>query len=379
MNIIIAPDSFKECLSAKEVAAHISKGIFQVMPKAVVREIPISDGGEGILDVLVEGVGGTYVSIKVFDPLLRKVDSQYGILKDNKTAIIEMAKASGLELLKEEEKNPMITTTYGTGQLIKDALDKGCTKIIIGIGGSATNDAGVGMLKALGAKFLDKNGKSIPEGGVGLSDLEKIDLSNFDERIRNCEFVVACDVSNPLTGINGASFVYGAQKGGNNDDLKVLDGNLEHFANIIKSDLKIDIANAPGAGAAGGTGAALMAFMNGELEQGVNLILETLGIEEFVERADLIFTGEGKIDEQTLNGKTIAGISKLAKKHNVPVIVITGKIGENIEGMYDLGVKAIYSIVNQPMPLQKAIDDAPLLIQQCVSNVMRTIKQFRLK
>lgn len=379
MNIIVAPDSFKECLSAKNVAANISKGIFQVMPKAMVHEIPISDGGEGLLEVLVEGVGGKFINVKVFDPLWREIQSQYGILKDGKTAIIEMAKASGLELLKEEEKKPLVTSTYGTGQLIKDALDKGCTKIIIGIGGSATNDAGVGMLKALGAQFFDKYGKPIAEGGGSLNNLEKIDVSNFDQRIKNCEVVVACDVSNPLIGKNGASFVYGAQKGGNAEDLKVLDENLTHYANVIKFDLNIDIANVPGAGAAGGTGAALMAFMNGKLEHGISLILDTLGMEAFIRKADLVFTGEGKIDEQTLYGKTISGIAKMAKKHDVPVIVITGKMGENIGGIYDLGVHAIYSIVNQPMALKKAIDDAPLLIQQCVNNIMRTIKQFNVK
>tara|TARA_R110002049_G_scaffold9962_2_gene49672 strand:- start:46821 stop:47960 length:1140 start_codon:yes stop_codon:yes gene_type:complete len=379
MNIIIAPDSFKECLSAKDVAANISIGIRQVMPKAMVNKIPISDGGEGILEVLVEGVGGRFVAVTVFDPLMREIEGQYGILKDDKTAIIEMAKASGLELLKEEEKNPLITSTFGTGQLIKHALDKGCEKIIIGIGGSATNDGGAGMLRALGAKFLGNNGEDVSEGGGSLNDLVRIDISNFDQRIKDCEIVVACDVSNPLIGTNGASFVYGAQKGGSPEHLKMLDKNLAHFADVIKSDLNIDIANVPGAGAAGGTGAALMAFMNGKLEQGIGLILDTLEMESFIKKADLVFTGEGKIDKQTLYGKTISGIAKMAKKHDVPVIVITGKMGENITGIYDLGVSAIYSIVNQPMALKNAIEEAPFLIQQCVNNIMRTIKQYNVK
>lgn len=377
MNIIIAPDSFKECLSAKEVATNISKGIRAVMPNATIREIPISDGGEGILDVLLDGVGGKRIAMEVRDPLSRNINSHYGILSDNKTAIIEMAKASGLELLKEEEKNPLTTSTYGTGQLIKDALDKGCKKIIVGIGGSATNDGGAGMVRALGAKFLDKNGKDIPEGGGALNKLDHIDLSGFDQRIKEVEVVVACDVSNPLIGPKGASMVYGAQKGGSREDLKVLDKNLAHYSAIIKNGLKIDIANMPGAGAAGGTGAALMAFMNGKLENGINLILETLGMEQFMKKADLVFTGEGKIDGQTLHGKTISGIAKMAKEHGVPVIVITGKVDGNIDGLYALGVTSIYSIVNGPMDLTAAVKNAPFLIRQSIENIMRTIDRFR--
>lgn len=377
MNIIIAPDSFKECLSAKEVAINISEGIRNVMPGATLRQMPISDGGEGILDVLLDGVGGKRIAVEVRDPLSRRINSHYGILGDNRTAIIEMAKASGLELLKEEEKNPLTTSTYGTGQLIKDALDKGCKKIIIGIGGSATNDGGAGMIRALGAKFLDKNGKDIPEGGGALNELDHIDLSGFDQRIENIEVVVACDVSNPLTGPKGASMVYGSQKGGSMEELQVLDKNLEYYASVIKKELKIDIANMPGAGAAGGTGAALMAFMDGKLENGINLILKTLGMEQFMKKADLVITGEGKIDEQTLHGKTISGIAKMAREHNVPVIVITGKVEGNIDGLYDLGVTSIYSIANRPMELKEAVRDAPFLIRQGVGNIMRTIDRFR--
>jgi len=377
MNIIIAPDSFKECLSAKEVAINISEGIRNVMPGATLRQMPISDGGEGILDVLLDGVGGKRIAVEVRDPLSRRINSHYGILGDNRTAIIEMAKASGLELLKEEEKNPLTTSTYGTGQLIKDALDKGCKKIIIGIGGSATNDGGAGMIRALGDKFLDKNGKDIPEGGGALNELDHIDLSGFDQRIENIEVVVACDVSNPLTGPKGASMVYGSQKGGSMEELQVLDKNLEYYASVIKKELKIDIANMPGAGAAGGTGAALMAFMDGKLENGINLILKTLGMEQFMKKADLVITGEGKIDEQTLHGKTISGIAKMAREHNVPVIVITGKVEGNIDGLYDLGVTSIYSIANRPMELKEAVRDAPFLIRQGVGNIMRTIDRFR--
>ena len=377
MNIVIAPDSFKECLSAKEVATAIAMGIFEAISDVEVFKIPISDGGEGLLETLMQGAGGKFVEVVVKDPLMRSITASYGILEDKKTAVIEMALASGLELLKENEKNPMLTSTYGTGQLIKDALDNGCTKIIIGIGGSATNDGGAGMARALGAKFLNKKGEELNEGGGSLNELNNIDLSNFDDRLSRCEVVVACDVSNPLTGPNGASMVYGGQKGGSHEDLLKLDKNLAHLAAIIKSELQIDIAETPGAGAAGGIGAALMAFMKGRLVNGIELVLETLKMEEYIKSADLVITGEGKIDGQTLHGKTIAGIAKMAKKYRVPVVVITGKIGEDIEPIYDMGVCGVYSIVNEPMDLHQAITEAPKLIQNSVKNIMGTIKCFR--
>jgi len=376
MNIVIAPDSFKECLSAKEVAANIAIGIRKVSPTAKIQEIPISDGGEGVLEAILNGVGGKRLSVLVMDPLMRPIKAEYGILSDNTTAVIEMAKASGLELLKEYEKNPLRTTTFGTGQIIKDALDQGCIKIIIGIGGSATNDGGAGMVRALGAKFLNEDGEEIKEGGGNLNELYTIDLSNFDKRIQNCEVVVACDVSNPLTGVNGASMVYGGQKGGSHQGLELLDNNLGHYARIIKATLQLDISDIPGAGAAGGTGAGLMAFLKGHLVNGIGLVLETLKIEEYIKQADVVITGEGKIDEQTLHGKTVSGIAAMAKEYGVPVIVVTGKIGDKIDGLYNIGVSSVYSIVNRPMELKEAIDRAPELIQDCVKNLMATIKCF---
>tara|TARA_R100001369_G_scaffold92277_3_gene136550 strand:+ start:341 stop:1543 length:1203 start_codon:yes stop_codon:yes gene_type:complete len=376
MKIVVATDSFKECLTAKEVAANIALGIRIVMPNAEIQEIPISDGGEGVLEAILNGIGGKRLSVLVMDPLMRQITAEYGILNDNTTAVIEMAQASGLELLTEHEKNPLTTTTFGTGQLIRDALDQGCEKIIIGIGGSATNDGGAGMVRALGAKFLNEAGDEINDGGGNLNELFTIDLSDFDKRIQKCEVIVACDVSNPLTGINGASFVYGYQKGGNQQDLKILDSNLAHYARIIKSTLDLDVSDMPGAGAAGGTGAGLMAFLKGRPVNGIELILKTLRVEERLKEANLLFTGEGKIDGQTLQGKTISGIALMAKKHQVPVIVITGKIGEDIEDIYDMGVNAVYSIVNRPMKLDQAIEEAPKLIQDTAKNIMATIKCF---
>lgn len=377
MNIVVAPDSFKECLSSKKVANAISRGILKVMPNAEVFEIPISDGGEGLLETILSNTEGRLVSIEVMNPVSSPIKAIYGFLNDNKTAIIEMATASGLELITEEEKNPLVTTTYGTGQLIKDALDKGCTKIIIGIGGSATNDGGVGLVKALGGKFLNSKGEELTEGGGTLDQLHRIDISNLDKRISDCEILVACDVSNPLTGQNGASWVYGKQKGGADRDLELLDKNLSHYATIIKRDLGLDISEVPGSGAAGGTGAALMAFLKADLVNGIELILKTIEIEKYIEKADLVLTGEGKIDEQTLNGKTIMGIAAMAKKHNVPVIVLTGKVGERIEAIYKMGVCGIFSILNQPMKLSEAISGAASLIEECTMNIMRTIQTFK--
>lgn len=376
MTIVIAPDSFKECLSAKEVAHYIAQGVLSVFPKAVIQAIPISDGGEGLLEAIMKGREGSLVAVEVLDPLLRKIEAHYGIIEEGNTAIIEMAKASGLELLKEAEKNPLLTSTFGTGQLIKDALDKGCKKIIIGIGGSATNDGGVGMVSALGAKFLDEKGERIEEGGGNLNKLHKIDLSCFDERVKTSEIIVACDVSNPLSGINGASFVYGKQKGGTREALKILDRNLTHYGRVIKTTLDLDILESPGSGAAGGTGAALLAFMNGTLMNGIELLLDILEVEKHIKEAALVITGEGKIDAQTLNGKTISGVAAMAKRHGVPVLVITGKIGENIEGIYDLGVSSVFSIVNKPMSLEDAIKNAPKLIESCVRNIMSAVKSF---
>jgi glycerate kinase len=374
MKILVAPDSFKESLSAKAVASAISKGIVKIIPQAEIIEIPISDGGEGLLDALVDTQNGKRIRVTVHDPLQRVIQTEYGILKDRKTAIIEMAKASGLELLEDVEKNPMVTSSFGTGQLIEHALDCGCTKIIIGIGGSATNDGGVGMIKALGGNFLDQNNKQIGEGGDALEQLVKIDLKGLDKRIKNCQFVVACDVSNPLTGKNGASFVYGAQKGGTPYQLKLLDTNLIKYASIIRNQFGIEIEIVKGSGAGGGMGAGLMAFLNAELVSGIDLIIDALAIEKQLKNVDMIFTGEGKIDRQTLQGKTLIGIARLAKKHNIPAIAITGKIDKDINAIYKQGITAIFSIVNQPMNLNDGLKNAEYLIQSCVENIMRTLK-----
>jgi len=373
MNILVAPDSFKDSLSASEVSRIISEAISAVIPSASIRKIPISDGGEGLLEALLTPLQGTLVSVSVKDPLHRTIEASYGLVDQGKTAIIEMATASGLELLSIEERNPLITSTYGTGELIKNALDKGCTKIIIGLGGSATNDGGIGMIKALGGLFLDQYNQEIPDGGAALSTLHSIDLSGLDKRLQQVAIVCACDVDNPLTGPSGASYVYAKQKGASDNMLAVLDSNLSNYATVIKATLNKDLEHISGTGAAGGTAMGLLAFLDATLTPGIALITELLNLEKHIKEAQLVVTGEGKIDIQTLHGKTIMGIASLAKKHSIPVLVFTGSIGHGISEIYDQGVTAIFSIVSEPMSLETAIKNASELLKTSVTNVFTSL------
>ena len=373
MNILVAPDSFKDSLSASEVSRIISEAISAVIPSASISQIPISDGGEGLLEALLTPLQGTLVSISVKDPLHRTIEASYGLVDQGKTAIIEMATASGLELLSIKERNPLITSTYGTGELIKDALDKGCAKIIIGLGGSATNDGGMGMIKALGGLFLDKHQQEIEEGGGALSTLHSIDLSGLDKRLQQVAIVCACDVDNPLTGPSGASYVYAKQKGASVNMLAILDSNLSNYATVIKATLNKDLENISGTGAAGGTAMGLLAFLDATLTPGIALITELLHLEKHMKEAQLVVTGEGKIDAQTLHGKTIMGIASLAKKHSIPVLVFTGSIGQGISEIYDQGVTAIFSIVSEPMSLETAIKNATQLLHASVTNVFTSL------
>ncbi|MDC0331494.1 glycerate kinase [Flavobacteriaceae bacterium] len=373
MNILVAPDSFKDSLSASEVSRIISEAISAVIPSASIRQIPISDGGEGLLEALLKPLQGTLVSVSVKDPLHRTIEASYGLVDQGKTAIIEMATASGLELLSVEERNPLITSTYGTGELIKNALDKGCTKIIIGLGGSATNDGGIGMIKALGGLFLDQYNQEIADGGGALSTLHSIDLSGLDKRLQQVAIVCACDVDNPLTGPSGASYVYAKQKGASDNMLAVLDSNLSNYATVIKATLNKDLEHISGTGAAGGTALGLLAFLDATLTPGIALITELLHLEKHIKEAQLVVTGEGKIDIQTLHGKTIMGIASFAKKHSIPVLVFTGSIGHGISEIYDQGVTAIFSIVSEPMSLETAIKNAAELLQTSVTNVFTSL------
>jgi len=374
MKIVIAPDSFKGSLSAGQVADCIAEGIHRVSPDIEVLCIPLADGGEGTVEALVKATHGSIIPVRATDPLGHEIDSSFGILGDGKTAVVEMAAASGIQLIPESLRNPMLTTTYGTGELILQALETGCEQLILGIGGSATNDGGVGMAQALGGKFLDRNGCDVGFGGGKLADIYSIDLSKMDSRIGNVWITVACDVTNPLTGSNGASAVFGPQKGATPEMVQELDAGLKHLAEIIRRDLGLDVENSPGAGAAGGMGAATLAFLKAELKSGIEIILEATRFNEHISDADLVITGEGRIDSQTLQGKTINGVLRAARAFDVPVLAIGGGV-EN--GGYELsghGDVAVFSIVNKPMLLDEACADAPALISRISEQAVRLFR-----
>ncbi|MCF8302486.1 MAG: glycerate kinase [Bacteroidales bacterium] len=373
MKILIAPDSYKNCLTARQVAQNIGAGIQRIIPDAAIRDLPVADGGEGTVQALVDATGGEIITTVVFDPLMREVESFYGILGDGKTAVIEMAAASGLELIDETERNPALTTTYGTGQLIKKALDNGVEHIIIGIGGSATNDGGAGMVEALGGNFRNQQGELLDKGGLELKDLHSMDLSAFDQRVAETKFTVACDVDNPLTGINGASQIYGPQKGALKELVGQLDEALKNFAALIRENLGKDVEFVPGAGAAGGLGAGLMAFCNAELKPGFQIVREKVHLDEAVQWADIVITGEGKMDHQTPFGKTPHGVAQTAKKYAKPVIGIAGTLGEGYEALYEQGFDALLSITDKPMRLEDAMRDAGQLLQDTAANMMRLV------
>ncbi|WP_322803016.1 glycerate kinase [Vibrio alfacsensis] len=355
MKIIIAPDSFKECLSAKEVANVIAEGIVSEIPNAECVCIPVADGGEGTLEALVDATNGRVIPVEVTGPLGNVVNAQFGVLGDQQTAVVEMASASGIELVAPCDRNPLKTTSFGTGELIKRALEENITKIIVAIGGSATNDGGVGMLQALGVKFTREDGREIGFGGGELGNIAHIDISNLDPRLQNVEILTACDVDNPLTGERGASAVFGPQKGATPDMVEALDANLRHYANCIQSTISRDIEFEKGAGAAGGMGAALLAFLNARLMPGIDIVLDTVEFEQKLMGADLVITGEGRIDSQTIHGKTPVGVSRLAQKHNIKTVALAGSVGEGIDVLKSAGIIACFSIVPTPCELSEAI------------------------
>lgn len=374
MKIVIAPDSFKGSLTALQVSDAVEEGFKRIFPDAQMEKVPMADGGEGTVQSLVDATGGQLLTETVTGPLGGKVEADYGILGDGVTAVIEMAAASGLPLVPLDKRNPMLTTTYGTGELIKAALERGCRKFIIGIGGSATTDGGAGVAQALGVKLLDASGKDIPFGGIGLSKLAKIDMSTMDERIAETETVVACDVDNPLTGPRGAAHVYSPQKGATPEQVELLDKYLGHFADIVKRDLGKDVKEAPGAGAAGGLGAGLMAFLNAELKLGIDIVISASNLRERMQGADLVITGEGQLDEQTAYGKTPTGVSKVAKQMDIPVLAIAGGIAPGAETSYQEGIDAMMSIAPGPISLQEAIERASELIAETAERAARTIR-----
>ena len=373
LTIVLAPDSFKESMTAKEVCESMEAGIKKINKDITCIHVPMADGGEGTMQSLVDATYGEVYSLNVVGPLGDEIKAEYGILGDGEIGILEMASASGIHLVPKEKRNPLITTSYGTGQLIKACLDKGVKKLLIGIGGSATNDGGAGVVQALGGKLLDKDGNELSFGGGELKKLHKIDLTNFDKRLKDVKIEVACDVNNPLCGEKGASNVFGPQKGATPEMVDLLDDSLNHYASVIKEQIGKDVLNVPGAGAAGGLGAGLMAFLNGELKKGIDMVIEYSKLEEKVKDADMVWTGEGSIDFQTQYGKTPIGVAKIAKKYNKPVIALAGRVGDNIDVLYENGIDSIFGIIRELTDIDQALLNGKRNIQRTSEDIVRLI------
>lgn len=381
MKILLAPDSYKNSLTAKQVAQAMENGLKKVLPEADYVQVPMADGGEGTVQSLVDAKHGQLLSEQVIDPLGKETTAHFGLIDNGQVAVIEMAEASGIQYVNDETKDPYVTTTYGTGQLIKAAIETGAKTIVIGIGGSATNDGGAGMAQALGAKLLDKNGQELAYGGKALVDLEKIDIGQMMPELSDVKVIIASDVTNPLTGEKGASNVFGPQKGATPEMISVLDKSLSHYADVIKRDLGKDLEHVEGAGAAGGLGTGLLAFTNSDMQPGVEIVVSYTGLKDFAKDADYVFTGEGQIDFQTKYGKTPMGVAQAAKKANpkVQVIAIAGSVGERTEELYPLGIDAIFSCVPGVEDLDRAIEDTDPNIQKVISNIGRLIKLNTIK
>lgn len=356
MKIIVAIDSFKGSLSSSEAGEAVAEGIRDVLPAADVMSLPLADGGEGTVEALVTATGGRLRSVQVTGPLGQSVIATYGVLGDGSTAVIEVAAACGLPLVPLEQRNPLLATSRGVGELIIDALKLGCRDFVIGLGGSATNDAGLGMLEALGCRFLNENGVDAARGGQALTSIQAIDRSGMLAELRGCRFRIACDVDNPLYGSEGAAYVFGPQKGADPKMVQQLDAGLRHFAHIAGQELGTDISNFPGAGAAGGLGAAFVGFLSGELKSGVELVMESLELEKQLNGAQFVITGEGSLDGQTSRGKAPLGIAKLAARRQIPVIALAGCVDEESPQLNDLGVTAYFPIIGRPMTLEEAME-----------------------
>lgn len=372
MKMLLASDSYKGSLSTMQVAEQIKVGALRVFPDAQFLSVPVADGGEGTVDTMINCMGGHYEYAEVMGPNGDKINAKFGILEDGK-AVIEMAAASGLPLVPLKDRNIMGATTYGTGEMIKAALDHGCTQIYVGIGGSATNDGGVGMAQALGASFTDYRGREVGFGGQALKDIEHIDLSKLDARIKTSDIVIMSDVTNPLCGENGAAAVYGPQKGAGKEQIRQLDQYLDHLADIVVKDLNYDGRRMPGAGAAGGLGMGMVAFLDAKMKSGIEFILDSSGFAEKLLWADLVITGEGSVDGQSVNGKVIDGIARRAKEQNVPVIVVSGSIGYGASAIYQQGIGGIEAAVCRPMSLEEALEQAEDLVADAVERILRAV------
>ena len=374
MKVVIAPQEFKGSISALEAARAMEKGVKRVVPDIETVLVPVADGGDGTLQTLVETSGGNLHRVSVTGPLGSEVEALWGAMGDGRTAVIEMARTSGLALLHPDKLDCLTATTYGLGEAIKASLELGFRSLIIGIGGSATNDGGAGMAQALGVRLLDSKGHDLPFGGAALANLDHISMDTLDRRTLESEFLVACDVSNPLTGPEGASAVYGPQKGATPKMVKRLDAALVHFAKIVQRDIGIDIGNIPGGGAAGGLGAGMVAFLSATMRPGVDIVLETVGLEKKLVGADLVITGEGQMDFQTIYKKAPIGVAKMAKKRDIPVIAISGSLGERFQVVHDHGIDAAAAITTAPMTLEEASAHASELIASETEEALRFLK-----
>ena len=370
--IVLVPDSFKGTMSSTEICGIMSEEILKQIPDAEIISIPVADGGEGTVDCFLQATKGEKYFETVKGPYLEDMQGFYATINNGKTAIIEMAACAGLPLV-EDRKNPALTTTFGVGKLINSAIKKGCRDIVIGLGGSCTNDGACGCAAALGIKFLNKNNAEfIPTGGT-LDQIKKIDISSINPEIKNCNITVMCDIDNPLYGKNGAAYVYAPQKGADDEMVDLLDKNLKYLSDIIYEQLSIDVSELAGGGAAGGMGAGIVAFFGGKLSQGINVVLDIVKFEDIIKSADLILTGEGKIDSQRIRGKVVIGVSKRAMKQNIPVIAVVGDIGDDIEKAYEMGVSSIISINRVAVPFEKAKIRSKSDMHLTIENLMRTL------
>ena len=374
MKVVIAPQSFKGSISALDAARAMEEGVLRIVPNAETVLVPVADGGDGTLETLVEATGGDIRAATVTGPVGKPVTAQWGALGDGQTAVIEMARTSGLALLPLTERDPLRATTYGLGEIIREALGAGFRSFIVGIGGSATNDGGAGMAQALGVRLLDETGNDLPPGGAALANLRRIDMAGLDERATEARFAVACDVSNPLTGPEGASAVYGPQKGATPALVEQLDAALSNFASVVERDIGTSIDAVPGAGAAGGLGGGMMAFLDGALRSGIDIVLDHVGLDEKLAGADLVLTGEGQIDFQTVYNKAPVGVAWRAKQRNIPVIAICGSLGKGFEDVHAEGIDAVASIIRTPMTLDEASARSAELIADAAAEAMRFMK-----
>ena len=371
--IVVASDSFKGSLTSLEVAAGAEQGIHEVFPECEVVKVNVADGGEGTMDALRSTLGGQGVTVAAADPLGRPRDVSYVVLSDGKTAVIEMSAASGLPLLEPQERNPMLTSTFGTGEMIVDALSRGCRRFLVGIGGSATNDAGMGMLEALGFRFIDKDGKVLPGRGESMSEVVDIDMSHVSPEVKESEFIIACDVDSPFCGPRGAAYVFSPQKGADPQMVAELDAGMEHLAEVIARVVGKDIKDVPGAGAAGGLGGGFLAFLNSRLERGIEMVLDAIAFDDIIRGSDLVITGEGRVDSQTLTGKTPYGIMKRAQKQNIRTVAIGGsvKLGDDDDVS---GFDSIWPVTPEGMPLEEAMK-----AETASENVRETVKKIMLE